>query len=168
VGLVVEAVGIKAAIGDICEILVRDKRIEAEVVGFKNNHLLLVPFGETEGILPDSKIVHLKRQARIGIGRGILGRTIDGLGNPIDGKGPIATSDEYLIYTSPSNPLKRKKIDTPLDVGVRAINGLISLGRGQRIGIFSGSGVGKTTLLGMMVRNANADVKVVRPYWRER
>jgi len=161
VGLVVEAVGIKAAIGDICEILVKDKEIEAEVVGFKNNHLLLVPFGETEGILPDSKIVHLKRQARIGIGRGILGRTIDGLGNPIDGKGPIATSDEYLVYTSPSNPLKRKKIDTPLDVGIRAINGLISVGKGQRIGIFSGSGVGKTTLLGMMVRNANADVKVV-------
>jgi len=161
VGLVVEAIGLTAAIGDICEIVAESKRIEAEVIGFKNNHLLLMPFGETEGILPGSKIVHLRKQATVGVGDGILGRVVDGLGQPLDGKGPIEVSRRYLLYGAAPNPLNRTMIDQPLDVGVRAINGLITLGKGQRVGIFSGSGVGKTTLIGMMVRNAKADVKVV-------
>ena len=161
VGTVVEAVGIKAAIGDICEIFAEDKKVKAEVIGFSNSHILLMPFEGTEGILPESRIVHLKKQATIGVSDQILGRVIDGLGQPLDGKGEIEVEKEYLLYGNPSNPLSRIPIDEPIDVGVRAINGLITIGKGQRMGIFSGSGVGKTTLLGMMVRNAKADVKVV-------
>ena len=161
VGTVVEAVGIKAAIGDICEIFAEGKKVKAEVIGFNNSHIILMPFEGTEGILPESKIVHLKKQATVGVSDQILGRVIDGLGQPLDGKGEIEAEKEYLLYGNPSNPLSRIPIDEPIDVGVRAINGLITIGKGQRIGIFSGSGVGKTTLLGMMVRNAKADVKVV-------
>ncbi len=161
VGTVVEAVGIKAAIGDICEILTEEKKVKAEVIGFSNSHIVLMPFEGTEGILPESKIIHLKKQATIGVGNNILGRVIDGLGQPLDNKGNIDVSEEYLLYGNPSNPLERAPIDEAIDVGVRAINGLITIGKGQRIGIFSGSGVGKTTLLGMMVRNAKVDVRVV-------
>ncbi len=162
IGTVVEAVGIKAAIGDICEIISENgRRIKAEVIGFKNSHIILMPFEGTEGILPESRIVHLRKQATIGLSENILGRVIDGLGQPLDGKGEIKAEDEYFLYGNPSNPLTRRRIDEPMDVGIRAINGLLTIGKGQRIGIFAGSGVGKTTLLGMMVRNAKADVKVV-------
>ena len=161
VGTVVEAVGIKAAIGDICEILAEDRKVKAEVIGFSNSHVTLMPFEGTEGILPESRVVHLKKQATVGVSDQILGRVIDGLGQPLDGKGEIEIEKEYLLYGNPSNPLSRVPIDEPIDVGIRAINGLITIGKGQRMGIFSGSGVGKTTLLGMMVRNAKADVKVV-------
>ena len=161
VGTVVEAVGIKAAIGDICEIITEDRKVKAEVIGFSNSHIILMPFEGTEGILPESKIIHLKKQATVGVGDKILGRVIDGLGQPLDYKGPIEVSKEYLLYGNPSNPLSRMPIKEPIDVGIRAINGLITIGKGQRIGIFSGSGVGKTTLLGMMVRNAKVDVRVV-------
>ncbi|RLB11592.1 MAG: hypothetical protein DRG27_00845, partial [Deltaproteobacteria bacterium] len=161
VGTVVEAIGIKAAIGDICEIFAKDRKVKAEVIGFNNSHIILMPFEGTEGILPESKIVHLRKQATVGVSDYILGRVIDGLGQPLDGKGEIEAEKEYLLYGNPSNPLNRIPIDEPIDVGVRAINGLITIGKGQRMGIFAGSGVGKTTLLGMMVRNARADVKVV-------
>ncbi len=161
VGTVVEAIGIKAAIGDICEIFAKDRKVKAEVIGFNNSHIILMPFEGTEGILPESKIVHLRKQATVGVSDQILGRVIDGLGQPLDGKGEIEAEKEYLLYGNPSNPLNRIPIDEPIDVGVRAINGLITIGKGQRMGIFAGSGVGKTTLLGMMVRNARADVKVV-------
>ncbi len=161
VGTVVEAVGIKAAIGDICEIITEDKEVKAEVIGFSNSHIVLMPFEGTEGILPESRIIQLKKQATVGVGDSVLGRVIDGFGQPLDNKGPIEGVKEYLLYGNPSNPLSRMPIDEPIDVGIRAINGLITIGKGQRIGIFSGSGVGKTTLLGMMVRNAKVDVKVV-------
>jgi len=162
IGTVVEAVGIRAAIGDICEIISENgRRIKAEVIGFKNSHIILMPFEGTEGILPESRIVHLRKQATIGLSENILGRVIDGFGHPLDGKGEIEVEKEYFLYGNPSNPLTRKRIDEPMDVGIRAINGLLTIGKGQRIGIFAGSGVGKTTLLGMMVRNAKADVKVV-------
>ncbi len=161
VGTIVEAVGIKCAIGDICEIVTEGRRIKAEVVGFKNSHVILMPFEGTEGILPESRVIYLKKQATVKVSEGILGRIIDGLGQPIDGKGPIDAEEEYLIYGNPLNPLSRAPIREPIDVGIRAINGLITVGKGQRIGIFAGSGIGKTTLLGMMVRNTKADVKVV-------
>ncbi|RLB01956.1 MAG: EscN/YscN/HrcN family type III secretion system ATPase [Deltaproteobacteria bacterium] len=161
VGLVVEGAGVKAAIGDICEIITNGKKVEAEVIGFKENALLLMPFGEIRGILPGSEILHLERHATIGVGRALLGRIINALGEPLDNKGTIETEEEYPLYNTSSNPLKRISIDTPFDVGIRSINGLLTLGKGQRIGIFSGSGIGKTTLLGMMVRNAKADVKIV-------
>lgn len=161
VGTVVEAVGIKPAIGDICEIQAEGKTVKAEVIGFSNERIILMPFEGTEGILPESKIMHLREQATVKVGDAILGRIVDGLGQPLDGKGPIEAEEEYLIYGNPTNPLSRVPIDEPIDVGIRAINGLITIGKGQRVGIFSGSGVGKTTLLGMMVRNAKADVKVV-------
>lgn len=161
VGLVVEGAGVKAAVGDVCEIVTSDKKIEAEVIGFKENMLLLMPFGEIRGVLPGSEILHLERRATVGVGKGLLGRIINALGEPLDDKGGIKIEEEYQLYALSSNPLERIPIDTPLDVGIRSINGLLTLGKGQRIGIFSGSGVGKTTLLGMMVRNAEADVKVV-------
>ncbi|MCD6319825.1 MAG: FliI/YscN family ATPase [Candidatus Desulfofervidaceae bacterium] len=161
VGLVVEGAGIKAAVGDICEIVANNQKIEAEVIGFKENSLLLMPFGEMHGVLPGSEILHLEKRATVRVSEKLLGRIINALGEPLDDKGPIPLTEEYYLYATPSNPLTRTRISAPMDVGIRAINGLLTLGKGQRVGIFAGSGVGKTTLLGMMVKYAKADVKVI-------
>jgi flagellum-specific ATP synthase len=120
-----------------------------------------MPLGDMRGIAPGSRVVAKEQNALIPVGGGLLGRVIDGLGNPIDGKGPIPGEDEYPIYTNPMNPLRRKRVSRPLDTGVRAINGLMTIGCGQRMGLFAGSGVGKSVLLGMIARNTTADVNVI-------
>ncbi|SPD72699.1 flagellum-specific ATP synthase [uncultured Desulfobacterium sp.] len=164
VGLIAEAQGISSRLGSVCDIHSKEGSqnvIKAEVSGFKDNKVLLMPLEETRGIGPGSRVVERDQKASIGVGEGLLGRVIDGLGNPIDGKGPIRIENDYPLYIKPMNPLLRKRINRPLDIGIRAINGLLSIGCGQRIGIFSGSGVGKSILLGMITRKTLADVKVI-------
>ena len=163
VGLVAEAHGIASRLGSVCDIYPKGDMpaIKAEVSGFRDNRVLLMPLEEIRGIGPGSRVVARDQKALIGVGEGLLGRVIDGLGNPIDEKGPIHIENEYPIYVSPINPLLRKRISRPLDIGIRAINGLLTIGCGQRLGIFSGSGVGKSVLLGMIARKTTADVKVI-------
>ncbi len=163
VGFTVESVGPECRLGTVCDIFSKDgsRRFPAEVMGFKENRVLLMPLEEIHGIGPGSRVVARQTQAFIPVGHHLLGRVIDGIGNPIDGKGPIHSKTEYPIYASPPNPLKRKRIDKPLDLGIRALNGLLTVGCGQRIGIFAGSGVGKSVLLGMIAKKTAADVNVI-------
>ena len=162
VGLVVEAQGPVSCLGTVCDIYTSDNHvIAAEVSGFKDNKVLLMPLEEIRGIGPGCRVVARQQNAVVPVGAGLLGRVIDGLGNPIDGQGPVLTETEYPIYAPALNPLLRKRIHRPLDLGVRAINGLITVGCGQRIGVFAGSGVGKSVLLGMIARKTRADVNVI-------
>jgi flagellum-specific ATP synthase len=163
VGLVIEAQGPLSRLGTVCDIYTKgdSHKITAEVLGFKDNRVLMMPLQEIRGIGPGCPIVARQQRAVIPVGPGLLGRVIDGLGNPIDNKGPIPVESEYPIYGTPINPLTRKRISKPLDLGIRAINGLLSVGCGQRMGIFSGSGVGKSVLLGMIARKTAADVNVI-------
>jgi len=163
VGLVIEANGPAGRIGGICEIhpMGNQPAVRAEIQGFRGNRVLLMPLEEIRGIGPGSLVVARNERATIAVGDGLLGRVIDGLGSPIDGKGPIRSKAAYPIYGNPINPLERKRINQPLDIGIRAINGLLSVGCGQRMGIFSGSGVGKSVLMGMIARNTSADVNVI-------
>ena len=163
VGLVIEAQGPVSRLGTVCDIYTKGEshKITAEVLGFKDNKVLMMPLQEIRGIGPGCPIVARQQRAVVPVGPGLLGRVIDGLGNPIDSKGPIPAESEYPIYGTPTNPLTRKRISKPLDLGIRAINGLLSVGCGQRIGIFSGSGVGKSVLLGMIARKTAADVNVI-------
>lgn len=163
VGVVVESKGPAAHLGEICEIQVRRNAppIPAEVVGFKGNGVLLMPLGEMEEIAPGSDVVATGTSLRVKVGSGLLGRVLDGLGKPIDGLGPIEIDDELLVSRTPPAPLERTRINSHLSLGVRAIDSLITCGKGQRIGIFAGSGVGKSTLLGMIARNTEADVNVI-------
>jgi len=162
-GLVIEGEGPAASVGDICHIFPQADcgLIEAEVVGFQEGRVQLMPLGALQGIVPGSRIVPTRQTASVGVGPGLLGRVLDGLGNPIDGRGPVAHEARYPLRGRPSNPLTRARITEPVDVGVRAINALLTLGKGQRMGIFSGSGVGKSTLLGMIARHSRADVNVI-------
>jgi flagellum-specific ATP synthase len=163
VGLVIEAQGPVSRLGTVCDIYTKGDfhKITAEVLGFKDNKVLMMPLAEIRGIGPGCPIVARQQRAVIPVGSGLLGRVIDGLGNPIDNKGPIPAESEYPIYGTPVNPLTRKRISKPLDLGIRAINGLLSVGCGQRMGIFAGSGVGKSVLLGMIARKTAADVNVI-------
>ena len=163
IGLVVEAHGPASRLGGICDIYSGgDKRkIRAEVLGFRDNKILLMPLEDIRGIEPGSRVVAREENALIGVGNGLLGRVIDGLGNPMDSKGPVSIEKDYPIYTNPINPLLRKEISGPLDIGIRAVNGLLTIGCGQRMGIFAGSGVGKSVLLGMIARKTSADVNVI-------
>ena len=163
VGLVVEALCPMSRIGSVCDIYPQNGmgKLTAEVVGFRENKLLLMPLQEIRGIGPGCRVVTRNEKAATPVGPGLLGRVIDGLGHPIDGKGGILSEQTYPIYAEPVNPLQRRRINRPLDIGVRAINGLLTVGCGQRVGIFSGSGVGKSVLLGMMARNTAADVNVI-------
>ena len=163
VGLVIEAQGPVSRLGTVCDIYTRgdSHKITAEVLGFKDNKVLLMPLEEIRGIGPGCPIVARQQRAVIPVGSGLLGRVIDGLGNPIDNKGSIAAESEYPIYGTPINPLSRRRISKPLDLGIRAVNGLLSVGCGQRMGIFAGSGVGKSVLLGMIARKTAADVNVI-------
>jgi len=163
VGFIIEAHGPSCRLGGVCDIHPKGekKRVRAEVVGFRNDKVLLMPLGEIRGIAPGNRVVAREQRAVIGTGEGLLGRVIDGLGNPIDGKGPIPAKTVYPIYAKPINPLLRKRIYQPLDLGIRAVNGILTVGCGQRMGIFSGSGVGKSVLLGMIARNTSADVNVI-------
>ena len=162
VGLVIEGFCPDTSVGAICEIKpVEGAPIPAEVVGFRNNKTLLMPLGELRGVGLDSLISVRRDNASLGVGPLMLGRVIDGLGNPIDGKGAIPFEEEYPIYALPVNPMTRPPIRNPLDLGIRSINGLLTCGQGQRIGIMAGSGVGKSTLLGMIARYTEADVNVI-------
>jgi flagellum-specific ATP synthase len=162
VGLVIEGYCPDTSVGAICEIKpVEGDPIPAEVVGFRNNKTLLMPLGELRGVGLDSLISVRRDNATLGVGPLLLGRVIDGLGNPIDDKGPINAEEEYPIYALPVNPMSRPPIRKPLDLGIRSINGLLTCGQGQRVGIMAGSGVGKSTLLGMIARYTEADVNVI-------
>lgn len=162
VGLTLEAVGCPAAIGGRCMIVNPDNtRIEAEVVGFSGEKLFLMPIGDLHGLAPNARVIPSRRGCAAPVGPGLLGRVLDGAGQPLDGKGPLETAGRMPLSGRSINPLTRRPIREPLDVGVRAINALLSVGRGQRMGLFAGSGVGKSVLLGMMTRYTNADVIVV-------
>lgn len=162
VGLTLEAVGCQAAVGSRCQISTIDgQQIEAEVVGFCQDKTLLMPTGDTKGLVPGARVVPTGQRLKVPLGDAWLGRVVDGGGNPLDDKGPLYVEHFQPLSPAPINPLKRSVIDTPLDVGIRSINSLLSVGRGQRIGLFAGSGVGKSALLGMMTRHTEAQVTVV-------
>ncbi len=163
IGLTIESMGPAVKIGEVCIIytLKGVAPVMAEVVGFKEKKVLLMPLGEMEGIGPGSKVEATGSSLSVKVGEGLLGRVLDGLGKPIDGKGPLNETRTYPVMGAPPNPLSRRKIREPLSLGIRAIDGLLTCGNGQRIGIFAGSGVGKSTLLGMIARNTQADVNVI-------
>ncbi len=162
VGLTLEAEGVQAAIGSRCLVTTPGHTpIEAEVVGFAGEKLYLMPTGGIQGIGPDSRVIPTGRVYEAPVGNGLLGRIIDGSGKPLDSKGPLETQERMPLSGRFVNPLARHPISEPLDVGVRAINALLSVGRGQRMGLFAGSGVGKSVLLGMMTKYTTADVIVV-------
>ena len=163
IGLVIEGNGPGLPIGGVCSIVRRDgaAAISAEVVGFRENRVLLMPLGDVSGIEPGNRIVVERERPTFGVGPGLLGRVIDGLGAPLDGGGAIVAERETALYGQPINPLARAPIRQPLDVGVRALNALLTCGSGQRLGIFAGSGVGKSALLGMIARATRAAVNVI-------
>jgi FliI/YscN family ATPase len=161
-GLVVESTGPLASIGDVCEITVGDgHRLQAEVVGFRDGALVTVPLGDTAGIRPGDRIVARGASLRVPAGPALLGRIIDGLGHPIDGEGPLISPQMAPLRPRSLNPLDRDTVRQAIGSGVRVIDGLLTLGRGQRVGVFGGSGVGKSTLLGMIARGTEADVVVL-------
>lgn len=162
VGLTLEAEGCRAAIGSLCQVESKDgKKISAEVVGFAGSRLYLMPTGDTYGLEPGCRVIPLGMNSLAKVGFSLLGRVLNGAGEALDTKGPLNTDAKVLLSGESINPLTRKPIREPLDVGVRAINALFSVGRGQRMGLFAGTGVGKSVLLGMMTRFTKADVVVV-------
>lgn len=163
VGIVIEGYGPMTTVGELCQISREDGggSIPAEVVGFRGDRVLLMPLGDMQGIGPGSRITMTGQVANLPVGPGLLGRILDGLGEPLDEKGVLATTVRYPLHASPPNPLQRARIRTPLDLGIRAINGFLTCGQGQKMGIFAGSGVGKSVLLGMISRYTKADVNVI-------
>jgi flagellum-specific ATP synthase len=161
IGLTLEAAGCQAAVGDRCDVLTNESRVEAEVVGFAGDRLYLMPTGDVHGLKPNARVVPRLGAETVAVGPELFGRIVDGAGQPLDGKGPLDCDSRIRLTGTAINPLARHPIDEPLDVGVRAINSLLTVGRGQRIGLFAGSGVGKSVLLGMMARYTSAEVIVV-------
>ncbi|HOE90888.1 MAG TPA: flagellar protein export ATPase FliI [Candidatus Cloacimonadota bacterium] len=162
IGLIVESLGPAASIGDICYIHTNDDVVHmAEVVGFKGNKTLLMPLKELYGIAPGNRVSTFREPFSVSVGDELMGRVLDGLGNPMDGKEYLKLKEKRSVYASPPNPLTRERITEPLQLGIRAIDGLLTCGKGQRTGIFAGSGVGKSVLLGMMARYTKADVNVI-------
>ncbi len=163
VGMVVESIGPGCRLGAVCDIVTREdgRRLTAEALGFRGNRVLLMPLEEIRGIAPGCRVIACQQKASVRVGRAMLGRVVDGLGEPIDGKGALVDTEEYPLYAPVQNPLRRRRIQEPLDLGIRAINGLLTVGCGQRIGVFAGSGVGKSVLLGMIARKTAADVNVI-------
>ena len=161
VGLTLEAVGCRAAVGSICRIDTSSGYLDAEVVGFSGDKLFLMPSEEMRGVIPGARVFPLGSTSQIPLGPQLLGRVIDGIGVPLDGLGPVITPSGVQFIPKRLNPLARRQIKEHLDVGVKAINGIITIGKGQRMGLFAGSGVGKSVLLGMMTRGSVADVVVV-------
>ena len=163
VGLIAESDGPPSRIGDICLVqpAPHSEGVPCEVVGFRGERVLMMPLGEMTGLKPGSIVRGTGECLRVPVGDGLLGRTLDGLGDPIDQLGPLSTTGTYPNLASPPNALERKMIERPFTTGVRAIDGVLTMGIGQRIGIFAGSGVGKSTLLGMIARNGSADVNVI-------
>jgi flagellum-specific ATP synthase len=162
VGLTLEAEGCEAPLGARCMVTTADgSELDTEVVGFADERLLLMPVTEMHGVLPNARVRPCAHTSGLPVGMALLGRVIGADGVPLDGMGPLDVDEHATLKREPINPMSRKPIDTPLDTGVRAINALLSVGRGQRLGLFAGSGVGKSTLLGMMTRYTDADVVVV-------
>lgn len=163
VGLTLEALGPGAGIGELCRLRPDSSSpgVLAEAVGFRGQRILLMPLAETGGIAPGWQVVALGRPLQVGVGPALLGRVVDGLGTPMDGKGPFKAEQYYPVHSLPPGPLVRTQITKPLSVGVRAMDGVLTCGRGQRLGIFAGSGVGKSTLLGMIARHTDAEVNVI-------
>jgi flagellum-specific ATP synthase len=161
IGLTLEAVGCQMPVGSQCLIQTMEGEIEAEVVGFAENVTYLMPTEAVKGIVPGSRVQPLNREQGLAVGMELLGRVVDGNGQPLDGLGPIKAEKRVPLSRPPMNPLLRKPITQPLDVGVRAINSIVTVGSGQRMGLFAGSGVGKSVLMGMMTRGTAADVVVV-------
>ncbi len=163
VGLVVEGSCPRSSIGSLCEILPLQDHpaVPAEIVGYSNNRALLMPLGELRGLGPGSLIRVRKEQATIGVGEAMLGRVLDGMAQPMDQGPALYLPSEIGLYSLPLGPMRRETISQPLDLGIRAINGLLTCGIGQRMGIMAGSGVGKSVLLGMMAKYAKADVNVI-------
>jgi flagellum-specific ATP synthase len=162
VGLTLEAEGCEAPLGARCLVDTADGvALDTEVVGFADERLLLMPATEMHGVLPNARVRPCARASGLPVGEALLGRVVGADGVPLDGLGPLDVDEHASLKREPINPMERKPIDTPLDTGVRAINALLCVGRGQRIGLFAGSGVGKSTLLGMMTRYTDADVVVV-------
>lgn len=163
VGLLITSQGPWLPVGGVCEVypLQSGESALAEVVGFKGERTLLMPLGELRGVGPGSRVVSRTKNASIQVGEGLLGRVLDGLARPLDGKGPIEAAHAYPLYTPVSNPLAREAIHEPLDIGIRSINGISTLGKGQRVAVMAGPGVGKSTLLSMIARYTRADVRVI-------
>lgn len=163
IGLTVESEGPDARIGDVCHIFPSQSNepIVAEVVGFRSNKVLLMPLGELQAIGPGCDVVSTGRPLTVQVGHELLGKVLDGLGNPLDGSKLPSGLMSYSTNNKPSNPLKRPRVLEPISVGIRSIDGLTTIGKGQRVGIFAGSGVGKSTLMGMIARNTSADVNVI-------
>jgi len=161
IGLTLEAVGCQMPVGSQCLIQTMEGEIEAEVVGFAESITYLMPTEAVKGIVPGSRVQPLNREQGLAVGMELLGRVVDGNGQPLDGLGPIKAEKRVPLSRPPMNPLLRKAITQPIDVGVRAINSIVTVGLGQRMGLFAGSGVGKSVLMGMMTRGTSADVVVV-------
>jgi flagellum-specific ATP synthase len=163
IGLTVESEGPDASIGDVCHIYPFKSKepLLSEVVGFRNNRVILMPLGELHSIGPGCDVVATGKPLTVAVGHELLGKVLDGLGQPLDGSFLPSRMTQYSTHNTPSNPLKRPRVSEPLSVGIRCIDGLLTIGKGQRVGIFAGSGVGKSTLLGMVARNTSADVNVI-------
>jgi len=163
IGLTVESEGPDASVGDVCHIYPFKSNVplKAEVVGFRDNRVLLMPLGELHSIGPGCDVVSTGKPLTVQVGRELLGKVLNGLGEPLDGTFLPSRMSQYSTFNMPSNPLSRPRVLEPISVGVRCIDGLLSIGKGQRVGIFAGSGVGKSTLLGMIARNTSADVNVI-------
>ncbi|MCL4510583.1 MAG: flagellar protein export ATPase FliI [Bacteroidetes bacterium] len=163
IGLVIESVGPTSSLGDVCSIKSRggEEICLSEVVGFRRNRVLSMVLGSASSISPGSEIVASGKTFSVGVGMNLLGRVLDGLGRPMDRLGPVEHEEVRSIYSAPPNPLERKRISQPISSGIRSIDALLTIGKGQRIGIFAGSGVGKSVTLGMIARNSSADVNVI-------
>jgi flagellum-specific ATP synthase len=165
VGLLVEAGQLHAAVGELCYIYEHEgpasRRIKAEVVGVRGDVAVLMPLEETVGLRTGCLVQQSALPLTVPVGHALLGRVIDANGRPLDGKGPLALPDEQPVHGEPPSPLERRMVDTPLETGIRAVDAFLTLGQGQRIGIFSGSGVGKSTLLGMLARSSRADINII-------
>ena len=161
-GLLVEAVGPEVAMGEVCHIITRTgARVLAEVVGFNDEIVILMPYGTIHGLAPGSRVVSTGRRLTVKVGEAVLGRVMDPLGTPLDGHGEILTDEYYEVDRDPPNPISRPPIDDILSLGVRSIDACLTCGSGQRVGVFAGSGVGKSTLMGMIARNTEADISVI-------
>lgn len=163
IGFIIVSTGPKVSLGEICTIVEQDgtEVCKSEVVGFKDGKVLSIALGEMFNISPSCEIIASGKSFSVGVGEKLLGRVIDGFGNPIDGKGDLESTSLRKVFREPPNPLTRDRINSPLQTGVRAIDGLLTVGKGQRVGIFAGSGVGKSVMLGMIAKNTNADVNVI-------
>lgn len=162
-GLIIETDGPESSIGDLCYIYKKNSEnpIWAEVVGFKENKILLMPLGSMDGVQPGAFVLNTGEPMKIKVGNQLLGRVLDGLGNPIDSLGEISSQCYVSTSAKPINPLKRARIDSPISLGIKSVDGFITVGKGQRMGIFAGSGVGKSTTMAMMAKNTSADINVI-------